>query len=564
MGLTRITSKQVTHSGQKLHGKLRENISIADYGAGTGQGDADIDTAAILAAVADVKQAFYDKGAAHLHLPPPIVPYRLNETIDLSEVWNLTISTGSGLLFQRFAGAVNPLTDNALIHWYGAADGVMMRLHYTFGFDSDKVTLSGRGIAKIGIDIAPATSVASATRKVNLNDLGVKNCDFGVRIGDLASQTDNAPVTINRPHISNCKSAAILVNSGNAVVNINDPFFINNGHAPSTGNSIIADADNIGSHLTILAGFVGVTNWTSDHDSSHLIAGAAIYQTAGSLRVNGAWPDDPSKPFYKGSADRAIYFNGVTHYDSGMTLSSTPNSIEYSGAQPLVLESCYLYGNVEITSGNQASVIDLGTRFARAGAGFTGDMVTSYGGLSRTARTEHNSLANSIGGDFPTDVGGYHSQTVWSDPNANGLIRSMRGAIGYTVTENLNNGQMFMAGNAYLNPDNGQWLSIKAGPCWRHAYSVGTEIMDSFTASSAGQVITWSAQHGFEQGFGPNGMPKLMLGGPSISWEALQPADGTGVRDSIVFKIGAVPGGIVGWVCTGTGRVWKPFGTIAT
>lgn len=547
---------------QSVQTALRERISITQFGTGTGQGDVAKDTAAILAAVAAVKQAFYDKGSAELYFPTPTVPYRLNATIDLSEVWNLTLSTGNGFLFQRFNGAVDPLTDNALIHWYGAAGGVMMRLHYTFGMASDKVTLNGRGLAKIGIDVAPATSIASVTRKVDLNDLGIKNCDFGVRVGDLAAQTDNAPVNINRPHISGCTSCAVLVASGNAAVNITDPFFINNGYAPTVGNAFIADADNIGSHLTILAGFVGVTNWTSDHDATHVIAGAAIYQTAGSLRVNGAWVDDPNKPFYKGSADRALYFNGVTHYDGGMTLASTPDSIVYNGPQPMVLESCYLYGNVNITSGNQASVIDLGTVFVRAGAGYTGNMVTTYGGLSRTAKTGNNSLAQSIGGDFPSDIGGNHSMTVWSDSNLNGLVRAMRGAFTYKVTESLNNGQMFVAGNAYFDGVN--WRAIKAGQCWRHAYSVSTEIFDKFTAAAAGDVITWASSHGWLPGVGGNAIPILTADGQKMSWDSIVPVAGAWKKGDRVFNMNAAVGSPKGWVCTVTGTpgTWVSEGNL--
>lgn len=546
--------------------KLRERISIGDYASAgpIGVGNADADTAAILAAVAAVKKAFYDKGAAKLHFPVPSVPYRLNKTIDLTEVWNLTISAGSSFFFQRFNGAVDPLIDLGLIQWHGSAGGTMMRLHFTFGFESYNVSLNGRGLAKVGIDVAPATSVGSVTRKVDMSNACVKNCDIGIRVGDLLAQTDNAPVNIIRPYISGCSSIGLLVSSGNASVNVVAPWFINNGYAPTTGNGLIADGDNIGTHMTLLAGFVGISDWTSDHDGDHTIKGACIYQTNGSLRVNGAWVDDPTGMFYKGSADRAIYLNGITHYDAGMTPGGTPTSIQYSGPQALVLESCYLYGNVEILPGNQASVIDLGTTFARAGAGFTGGMVTTFGGLSRTGKTFNNSLALSVGGDFPKDTGLHHSVTVWSDSSCNGLIRAMRGPFSYKVTEHLNNGQMFVAGNAYYDNDVGQWKAIKAAPCWRQAFSVGTEMFDSFTATAAGQVITWANPHGFKQGTGPNGMPVLTMGGPTVTWESAPPANGTWSRGSIVFSLAATAGGKVGWVCVagGTPGTWKPFGVI--
>lgn len=537
---------------RSIQAKLRERVSIADYGNGTGLGDVEKDTAAILAAVAAVKQAFYDKGTACLHFPTPQVPYRINKTVDLTEVWNLTLSTGNGFFFQRFNGAESALTDNSLLQWYGGADGVMMRLHYTFGFTSRNVSLNGRGIARLGIDIAPAVSGASVTRKVDLENICVKNCDINVRVGDLTAQTDNAPVSLVRPYLSGARSCGLLVSSGNAAVNVDSPWFFNNGYAPSAGTGLIANADNIGTHMTVLAGFVGVTNWVSDHDSDHLIAGAAIYQTNGSIRINGAWADDPTKPFYKGSADRGIYLNGVTHFDAGMTLASTPNSIEYSGPQPMVLESCYLYGNVQISSGNQASVIDLGTVFARAGAGFTGNMVTTYGGLARTGKTGNNSLATSIGGNFPTGVGSFHAHTIWAPSNTNGLIRGTTGANSYIVTENLNNGQMFLAGNAYFDGVN--WRAIKVAPCWRHAYSVGTETFDKAAAPAApGDIITWNSAHGWLPGVGTNAIPILFAAPFKMTWDSAPPSVGSWTRGDVVFNQAAAVGAPKGWRCTVSG-----------
>lgn len=545
--------------------KLRERISVADYGSGIGQGDATKDTAAILAAVAAVKQAYYDKGCADLYFPTPAVPYRLNQTIDLTEVWNVTLSSGNAFGFQR-QQVDDPTTDNALIQWYGDNISPMMRLHYTFGMRGDRVSLNGRGIAKIGIAVAPSTSVASVTRKIDFESPVIKNCDFGIVIGDLGAQTDNAPVDICRPHISGCKSAGILVNSGNASVNIGQAFMINNGYAPTIGNSFISDGNNRGGHLNVVAGVVGVTDLTTDSDASHGLAGAAIVQASGSLRVNGAWCDDPTKPFYSGFADGPIYFHGVRHYDASMTLASTPNSIEYNGPQPLELASCYLYGNVSITSGNQASVIDLGTRFVRAGAGFVGNMVTQYGGLIRMARTENNALGLSIGGDFPTSVfGPYHSATIWSDHNRPGLIRAARNG-GYMVTEHINsvNGQLYMMGNARFDADAGQYKAIAPGACWRHTYGKNTESYDTYQASAAGEVIaTWGNVHGFLPGVGANAITILSLSGQKLTWDSTAPTTGTWSKGDKCFNLNATAGQPREWGCTvaGSPGTWSASAT---
>jgi hypothetical protein len=534
--------------------KLRERVSIADFGNGVGQGDAAKDTAAIMAAVAAVKQAFYDKGCAELHFPTPIVPYRINQTIDLTEVWNLTLSSGNPFGFQR-QQVVDATVDNSLLQWYGPAGGVMMRLHYTFGMRGERVSLNGRGVSKvIGVAIAPSVSGPSVTRQIDFEAPVVKNCDFGIVVGDLAAQTDNAPVNITRPHISGCTSAAILVNSGNAAVNIAQAFLINNGYAPTTGNSFISDSANRGCHLNVVAGFVGVTDWTSDHDDDHVIAAAAICQSSGSLRVNGAWCDDPNKPFYSGFADRPIYFNGVTHFDAGMTPAGTPNSIEYNGPQPLVLESCYLYGNVSITSGNQASVIDLGTRFVRAGAGFIGDMVTKFGGLTRIGRTENNSLAMAIGGDFPKSVGGHHSFTVWSDHNRPSQIRAVRDG-GYVITEHINsaNGQLHITGNAWFDADSGQYKAVAPGS-WRHTYGKGNETFESYQATLAGEVIAaWGNVHGFLPGVGGNAIPILTLGGQKLTWDSVAPTTGTWRKGDKCFNLNATAGQPREWGCTVAG-----------
>lgn len=547
--------------------KLRERISIADYATAgpIGVGNSVADTTAIIAAIAAVKQAYYDKGTACLYVPTPTVPYRLTQTIDLTEVWNLTISCGSALGFQR-QQALEPATDNALFHWYGAANGTMMRLHYTFGMEGEHISLNGRSIAKIGVAVAPSVSGPSVTRKVDLICPYVKNCDFGIVIGDLAAQTDNAPINLVRPYIAGCTSAGVLVNSGNASVNLVQPWFINNGYAPTTGNSFIADGANRGCHLNIVAGFVGVTDWTSDHDPDHIIAGAAICQSSGSLRVNGAWCDDPTKPFYSGFADRAIYFNGVTHFDGSMTLASTPNSIEHNGPQPLVLESCYLYGNVNITSGNQASVVDMGTVFVRAGAGYTGNMVTQYGGLMRVGRSGNNALAMAVGGDFPSVYGPYHSMTVWSDHNRPGLIRAARNG-GYMITEHINsvNGQLYVMGNARFDADSGQYKAIAPGACWRHTYGKNTESFDSYQAALAGEVIAnWGNVHGFLPGVGGNAITILTLSGQKLTWDSTPPAVGAWSKGDRCFTLNANVGSPKGWVCTasGTPGTWVSEGNL--
>lgn len=549
--------------------KLRERISIADYASAgpIGVGNANADTAAILAAVAAVQQAYYAKGSAELFFPTPSQPYQLNATIDLTEVWNVTISTGNPFGFQR-QQVTDPTSDNALLQWYGAAGGTMMRLHYTFGMRGKLLSLNGRGLAKIGVAVALATSVASVTRKVDFESPVIKNCDFGMVIGDLGAQTDNAPVNILQPHISGCTSAGILVNSGNAAVNITQSFLINNGYAPTTGNSFIADANNRGAHLNITAGIVGVTDWTSDHDTSHVMAanGAAIVQASGSLRVNGAWCDDPDKPFYSGFADGPIYLNGVRHYDASMTAASTPDSVQYNGPQPLVLESCYLYGNVNITSGNQAGVIDLGTRFLRAGAGYVGNMVTQYGGLIRMARTENNSLAMSVGGDFPSVFNGFHSATIWSDTNRTGLVRAVRNG-GYMVTEYINsaNGQMFVMGNARFDADAGQYKAIAPGACWRHTYSKNNETFDTYQASAAGEVIaTWGNVHGFLPGVGGNAITILTLSGQKLTWDSTAPTAGTWSKGDRCLTLNATVGLPKGWVCTvaGSPGTWVSEGNL--
>lgn len=551
-----------------ISNKLSDTLSLADFdadgGDGIGKGNASKDTAAMLAFVQAVQKDYYNKGAICLEVPVPDVPYQLTETIDLSECWNVTIRCGSAFGFQR-QQAVDVGSDNALFHWYGPTGGTMLRLHYTFGMEGERLSLNGRGKAKIGVAITPSASGPSVTRKVDFEAPIIKNCDFGILIGDLAAQTDNAPVNLVRPYVSGCSSAGVVVNSGNASVNLVQPWFINNGYAPTKGNGFISDGANRGCHLNVVAGFVGVTDWTSDHDPDHVLAGAAICQSSGSLRINGAWCDDPNKPFYSGFADRAIYMNGVTHYDASMTLATTPNSIEHSGPQPLVLESCTLYGNVSITSGNQASVIDHGTRFMRAGAGYIGDMVTTFGGLARTSRTGNNSLASSVGGDFPAGIGGHHSHTIWSDSNRTGLVRAVRNG-GYKITEYINsdNGQMYTLGNAYFDADVGQYKAIAPGMCWRHSYGTNSETFDAFQAPGVGAVITWSNMHGFLPGTGSNAIPILTLGGQKLTWDSSPPSTGQWTKGDRCLNLNVAVGQPKGWVCTSNGQpgTWVSEGNL--
>ena len=544
-----------------VQAKLRQTVSVMDFGA-TGDGVTD-DTAAIQAAIDSIKNGYYDKGAGKIVFPAPSAFYKITATLDLTEVWNVTLEGDNQMLYQRQAVVVNPSNDNGLIHWYGNATDPMIRMHYSFGVVLRDISFKGREIAKIGVAIMPPTSGPSVTRNVMLENVGIKFCDFGLIIGDLLAQTDNGPIDCYNLAITDCTSAGLLVNSGNAYTSFFGMILYDNGYAPTTGNSFITNGNNVGAQYNHLAGFSVVTELTIDAAPATAPLTATISQSgSGSIRINGAWDDTPVGPFYVGGADRPIYFNGINHYDAGMTPVSTPTSIIYTGAQPLVLESCYLYGNVEINTGAQAGVIDLGTVFAYAGSGFTGSMVTTYNGLIRMGKSGFNSMQMSVGGPFPSGIGPRAPLTVWNSGANTGLVRGTTG--GKLITECYIGGVLNILGNAWYDGDAGQFKSISTGDCWRMQLSPTQQDFSTYTAAGAGVAVIWVNRHLFVDSGQPSAGQYLEMF-RKIMHEVAAPTTGTWVQGDVVFNANAAAGGQVGWVCVtgGTPGTWKTFGAIS-
>lgn len=463
---------------------------VNDYGADpTG---ATSSSPAIAALLADIVHTTYSHQPVVIDVKAPSVGgfYKLTATIDLTEFWNLTLNVPGNYDFERQVVA-DPLVEHSLFEWHGAAGGIMVLCDYTYGLsiEGGALTLNGRNLADVGFALG-ATADGTSNVKYFRGDVSAKYCnDVGIRVGDLASNgPDVFPIHFGTALAQNCKNQGVRVNSGNAGVRFDQLTSTGNGAAPGVGQK--------GANLYVQAGEVSIGTYNSDGTP----VTADICQDSGALVIAGAWSDVSQGRFLSAAGPiNRCSLTGVRHFDASMTEANTPDSIEYSGTAPLVLNGCDLYGNVRVNAGNTSHVVDIGTKFRRANATFVGTAIDNRGyiGIGPAGGVDQgvNEARMSIGKPHRTDVGDTQPFTHWTATDRPARVLAVAGASG-VVTETYNGWDIYrILTNAYYDGTN--WRSVAAGPVAMVEFKAtlatgGVRYYTAANAGSAGAVITWT------------------------------------------------------------------------
>ena len=531
---------------------IYSSLNVKQLGA-YGDGTHD-DTIPIQTAINKIKHEYYDKNGGKIVFPVPSKFYKITESIDLTEMWNISVEAEAPYNFQRQSPA-DIDNDYKLIHWYGSNNTPMIILDYSFSSDLKNISLNGRNIASCGFQVHPTAVQTAGNKFINFYNCLAKYCTIGYDIGETTQATDDCPISLYSCYAMKNSDCGFKINSGNDSVK----FF--GGMATNNGESPIGD---YGTNIYLVSGEVGFFGFTTDG----LPTTADIKLTGGGLSLYDFWSDITQGLLLSatgGSSIKRCVLNSVRHFDSNMTNENTPKSIEYNGKAPLVLEGCYLYNNVEVNSGNQAHIIDIGTHFIYSSATFTGTAVNEQHGLISIGTTGQNEARLSVGKPARSDGGGNKPSTFWGFNNKPLAVKTTEN---FTITEDIvEGGKIYeIIGNAYN--DNGTYKSIKAGETYRFLIANGRySLYTGTTATGANETITFTALSGFAAAEGsPNGNPAIALKTRRINYETSAPASGSHTQGDIVFNQGATAGGVVGWICVSSGSpgTWKSFGTIST
>jgi hypothetical protein len=534
----------------------RGSISVKMFGA-KGDGIAD-DTAAINAAIQAVAHAYYSKGTASLLFPPPATGkfYKITGTLDFTEIWNVRVYCPSRYNNQRQT-VVNTDTDYALLHWYGPTNTPMIVCDYSFGDTFENISVNGRNIAGVvGFSLSKAATQNSSVKFLTLRECDAKYCDVGIRIGDFgANGPDNAPINIYNSALTGNKSVGLSVNSGNNGVNAYGLVCMGNGNTPALVKG--ANVRLISGELS-LYGYIGAGNGTAGPQDGD------IFQDSGGLRVESAWSDVESGMFLNSQgATSASHLSGVRHYAGAMTSGNTPKSIHWQGPQPLVLSSCYLFNSVEVVSGNTGHCIDIGTQFATAGAGFIGDMATTYRGVISIGKNGQNEARVAIGGNPPSTVGQSCPLTVYSGTQDTGQVR-IAGSLAVTEKLDAATNSYELLGNCYFDNGTGLYKSVAAGQVWKMrleksmlSWLYGNDAAGpAATVTFGNEVFATSAWYnGFSFG----------TGGQRQAWNSgIAPTTSAWSQGDIVWNSAANGSRFSGYQCTasGTPGTWRPIGSL--
>ena len=482
--------------------RIKQNYVTPQMFGAKGDGVTD-DTQAIKDTLNYVKHEYYDKGGVEIVFPVPEKFYKITDTIDMSELWNVKISCPTAYGNQRQSES-NIDENYKLIHWYGEENKPMILLDYTFSAQLENITLNGRNIAKYGFKIAKENSV-SANKYLTLKRCSALYCSIGCSIGNTAEQTDDCPISLYDCYFEQNKICGLSVNSGNDSVKMFGGLISQNG-----------SNNELGSNLYVASGEVSLFGVTSDGEPKK----ADIYHIGGGLTLVDYWSDVTFGLLYFGTGATVtrICLSSVRHYDGAMTRENTPTSIFYNGKAPLILISCSLYGDVKIVNGAVPKVVNIGTVFLNENAGFTGEAITNYNALVSIGCGD-NKQGNFANGKNKSN---YHAQhEINSLDNRPNTLKTVDN---FAIVETLNKGSKaeIVMHNCYLDPNTDTVKSILAGDCLYIKKSPVKISIKYATATEENQSLALVDLFTINKSTvgSANGKPSIQLGSNKIMWES--------------------------------------------
>ncbi|OHB57815.1 MAG: hypothetical protein A2Y12_17310 [Planctomycetes bacterium GWF2_42_9] len=381
-------------------------INLGDYAKGDGSDE----TAAIQAAFdalppannRDETGAITEHPGGILYIPRPKSFYGISSTIEVIEKWNCTIVCETLALGTR--GPITPF----YFRWLGADNGTMfnfrsckgMRLENLSmcGMDANGLSAStdagwtppnGQRLTKgvTGITFGPQNAASGFQNSMIIDKLHIRAVATGIRLGDYPNNgPDVTTLTFRSTRISEFSQYGILCASGNLAGTTFETLEMTSGKGATAA-------------IIVNAGEILVLNWTLASSRGNYMPnpdGAAVIINSGGIQIVKAWSEWWA-PFLKtgsrapetdyvtgGSASYPIILEGVRHFDGPWMADPAndpvPTSIIYDLPIPLHLIGCSLWGNVELGTVSQSTIIDQGTVFINKNqTGFTGAGATQYG-----------------------------------------------------------------------------------------------------------------------------------------------------------------------------------------
>lgn len=306
------------------------------------------------------------------------------------------------------------------IEWYGAAKPVISFIginargrNTVFSVDLANISINGNaGGTRASVCMAFGTLGAvynELFKSIHTRNITLRNCRIGAWFGrDLATADDIASHTHINWYVDGNTDHGIYVGTGNgAGINFIGSTFSGNGY--SAKDDAINGSHGRGTNVYLSAGELTLTGNITTGAGATQPKTSDIYMNGNSMRINGHWSDTRGPFLTQTGAWQTLYLNGVRHYEGGMTDANTPTSIRATAR--IVLENCYLFGDVTVSSGNGGSILSIGTQFhsgvPRTVQGtFKGDIITTFNGLMRLNEVGNGAqLLRGGGARSPAHVG---------------------------------------------------------------------------------------------------------------------------------------------------------------
>lgn len=525
------------------------------------------DTQAFLDAFEYVSALQYVKRGVRVVARAPVNYYQISASIPLSELWNICFECEVRNAWNRSEfGDIE--TVGGAFHWIGnTTDSMFLFRGDIQGCEFINVVINGRETLKMGFDMASATPSV-------LRDLSFINCgsiygDFGSVVGDI-SGTDIAPVRFVNPLFRKNKSAGLVCNSGNAQLTVNGGFITNNGFAPSTGNSFIPDADNLGFQMLSRAGRVWLEDGVIlDGAAGELPASGESVRCAGGTMSISCWDDTPEVVSLRATGTcEGLNITELIHFDGDMTRANTPVSIVHDAPCSITFGGgVSVFGDIEVNSGKKAGAVPNGVNFLHPDAKFSGTGLLGLAGFNQDENSGDMTMI--VGGTeiFPGGDTAPAKQSIHSRPNRPAVAHRSTSANAVLTTFTVkDNGHWEYLTNAWYDTGANSYKSIGSGAWSRKLVTpTGVEQLNSGIASAGNEVLTMSIAAGFRKGAGANGKYQLELSDNKFSFDI--PTSGSVVRGDVFFRSSAVAGGKAADIVTVTGTVGvdaviKPCATI--